>query len=110
MPVTNIPYSPVGQEASNYLAIAASQTTKPVGVVSTGSVGDYIEQVTVIGASSVAGAVTIFDGTTAVFTIPAAAGQGVNPPYPVWIQARAQARWNITTGAAVSVVVVGSFK
>ena len=100
-----------GGEASQYIKVAASSSTKPIGLVSTGAPGDYIDCMTVIPATSASGAVTLFDGTTAVISIPAqAGGAGVPPSYSLYLGFRAQSRWNITTGANVSVVVVGSFK
>jgi hypothetical protein len=104
------PGYPAPNEASLYKTVAASQTTSPLGFVSTGSPGDYIESITVSPGSSVAGAWTLFDGTTTVLAVPAAAGGGVPSPYTIFLGARANSRWNITTGAAVSVVVIGSFK
>ena len=100
-----------GGEASQYKTVLASQTTAPIGLVSTGKPGDYIDSMTVVPNSSTAGAVTLFDGTTAVVSIPAqAGGTGCPLPYTLYLGMRAQARWNITTGTSVSVVVIGSFK
>jgi hypothetical protein len=111
MSLFSVSLNPVNNEASQYVTVAASQTTANIGLKSTGSPGDYLESLIVIPASSVAGAVTLLDGTTAILSIPVnAGGAGVPPPYTVKIGARAQARWVITTGAAVSVMAVGSFK
>jgi hypothetical protein len=51
--------------ATQYVTVAASQTTAPVGVV-----GCYLESVTVIPATTASGAVTILDGSTAIATGP----------------------------------------
>jgi hypothetical protein len=98
-------------EACDYIAVAASQTTAVVG-----GLRSYLEKVTVIPATSAAGAVTIYDGSTAVFTIPTLAGTGTGTqlqvPYTVNVGARATSAstgWKITTGAAVSVVAIGKF-
>ena len=51
--------------ATQYVTVAASQTTAPVGVV-----GCYLESVTIIPASTASGAVTILDGSTAIVSVP----------------------------------------
>src|SRR6476660_2908717 len=98
--------------ATQYITVAASQTTAAVGVI-----GCYLESVTVFPASTAAGAVTISDGSTAIMTIPTVAGTGtgvqVPQPYtigPLDIRATSPTTvFKITTGAAVSVIAVGKF-
>ena len=93
--------------ATQYVTVAASQTTAPVGVV-----GCYLESVTVIPATTASGAVTILDGSTAIATIPAAAALGQSAPYCVQLGIRATSAstgFKITTGASVSVIAVGRF-
>jgi hypothetical protein len=97
--------------ATQYVTVAASQTTAPVGVT-----GCYLEKVVVIPASTAAGAVTILDGSTNIVVIPTVAGTGtgttVPPPYTVDLGIRATSAstgFKITTGAAVSVIAVGRF-
>jgi hypothetical protein len=106
--------NPVGNECSMYIAVGASATTVPIGNKSTGSVGDYIESITVIPATSGATTVVLFDGTTAVFSIPTNAGTGtgtaVPQPYSIPLGIRATSRFNISTGALISCVVIGSWK
>jgi hypothetical protein len=105
---------PTGNECSMYKIIAASGTTQQIGNVSTGSVGDYIESITVIPASSAATTFVLLDGTTAVFSLPTYAGGGtgtaVPQPFTIQLGIRATARFNITTGAGITGVVVGSWK
>ena len=62
-------YSKMGKrwEASDYVAVAASQTT-----VAVGGIGSFLDSVTIIPATTASGAVTIYDGSTAFATIPAA--------------------------------------
>jgi hypothetical protein len=67
--------------ATQYVTVAASQTTAPVGVI-----GCYPESVTIIPATTASGAVTILDGSTAIATIPAAAG--VRPVSPLLCSTR----------------------
>jgi hypothetical protein len=101
-------------ECSMYKSIAASQTTAQISNISTGSPGDYIESITVIPASSAATTVVLFDGTTTVLSIPTNAGTGTGTacpqPYSIPLGIRATSRFNITTGAAISCVVIGSWK
>jgi hypothetical protein len=107
-------FSPSGNECSMYKSIAASQTTAQISNISTGSPGDYIESITVIPASSAATTLVLLDGTTAVFSIPTNAGTGTGTacpqPYSIPLGIRAQSRFNITTGAGMSCVVIGSWK
>jgi hypothetical protein len=116
MSLATMPYqgNPVGNECSMYKSIAASGTTQPIGNVSTGSVGDYIESITVIPGSSAATTFVLLDGTTAVFSIPTNAGSGTGTacpqPYTIYLGIRATSRFNITTGAGMTGVVVGSWK
>lgn len=106
--------NPVGNECSMYISVAASASTVPIGNKSTGSVGDYIESITVIPATSAATTFTLFDGTTAVFTLPtyAGGGTGTQTPQPVSIRLgiRATNRFNVTTGAGISAIIIGSWK
>jgi hypothetical protein len=98
--------------ATQYVTVAASQTTAPVG-----GIGCYLESLTVIPATSAAGVVNLFDvGTTAILAIPTLAGTGTGAqlqvPYTVQLGIRAtnaSTGFKITTGAAVSVLAVGRF-
>lgn len=93
--------SPPGQ----YFTVAASQSTKVLGP--NGAAGDYIESLTVVPATATPGAVTLFDGTTAILTIPA--GTTI-PTYGLSLRMYSKTgTWNVTTGASVSVVAVGRF-
>jgi hypothetical protein len=88
----------------NYKTVAASQTTaKMCGE------GGYIESVTVLPASSTPGVVTLLDGSTAIMSIIAGAGDGTKP-YTVRVGAFAESSLGffITTGASVSVIVSGN--
>jgi hypothetical protein len=98
-------------EASQYVTVAAGQTTAAVG-----GLRSYLESVTITPASSGAGAVTIYDGSTAIMTIPAIAGTGtgtqVQVPYRVGLGIRATSPttgFKVTTGASVAVICVGRF-
>ena len=97
--------------ATQYVTVAASQTTAPVGVV-----GSYIESLTVIPASSAATTVVLADGSTTIISIPTNAGTGTGTacpqPYTLQLGLRATSPttgFKITTGAAISVIAVGRF-
>ena len=93
--------------ATQYVTVAASQTTAPVG-----GIGCYLESVTIIPATTASGAVTIYDGSTAIVSVPAAAALGQSAPYQVGLGIRATSAstgFKITTGASVSVIAVGRF-
>ena len=97
----------------NYNTVAASATTQKLSAVSggtTGGRGDYLEGFTLVAATGTPGAVTVFDGVTAVFTVPA--GTATVLPYTAYVPVRAYSKtgaWNVTTGTSVSVVAVGQF-
>ena len=67
--------------ATQYVTVAASQTTAPVGVV-----GCYLESVTIIPATTASGAVTILDGSTAIVSVPA--GRHVHTTYVIQLGAK----------------------
>ena len=93
--------------ATQYITVAASQTTVPVGVV-----GCYLESMTIIPATTASGAVTILDGSTAIVSVPAAAALGQSAPYNLRLGIRATSAstgFKITTGASVAVIAVGRF-
>ena len=97
--------------ATQYVTVAASVTTAPVG-----NIGCYLESVTIIPSSAAAGAVSILDGSTAIVTIPTLAGTGTGTvcpaPYSIPLGIRATSAstgFRITTGAAVSAIAVGRF-
>jgi hypothetical protein len=103
-----------GNECSMYKIVGASATTLQIGNISTGSPGDYIESITVIPASSAATTFVLLDGTTAVFSLPTYAGGGtgtaVPQPFTIQLGIRATRYFNITTGAGMTGVVIGSWK
>ena len=93
--------------ATQYVTVAASQTTAPVGVF-----GFYLESVTIIPATTASGAVTILDGSTAIVSVLAAAALGQSAPYNLRLGIRATSAstgFKITTGASVAVIAVGRF-
>ena len=92
----------------DYKAIAASQTTVAFGSTTAGMT--YLDNVTVIPATTANGAVTIYDGSTAILTIPAqpTAMTSILPfQVPVGLICTSTLGWNFTTGSAVSILVTG---
>ena len=94
-------------EACQYVTVAASQTTTAIG-----GLRSYLESVTIIPLSTAGGAVTIYDGSTAILTISAAACLGQSAPYNVKLGIRATnltTGFKITTGTSVPCIAVGRF-
>ena len=93
----------------SYEAVAASQTDQALGA--TGAAGDALAGIWVIPATTTPGAVTIKDGTTAIFSFPGGASS-LTALIPVFIPLNIRSvsgAWKITTGANVSVLAVGNF-
>jgi hypothetical protein len=98
-------------EHSQYVQVAASQTTAQISRSGDGTAGrDYLHHLIVVRPSSTPGAVTVFDGATTLLTIPAGAGDGTLPyTLPIGVTSQTTKGFNITTGASVAVVAVGRF-
>jgi hypothetical protein len=97
----------------NYKVVAASQTTSPISRPGDGIVGkDYLERVVITAASSLGGAVTVFDGTTTLVThiaqLTGYLGDNVWV-YELGVLCDSTKGFNITTGASVSCLAVGRF-
>lgn len=100
---------PVLTNDGNYAAVAASQTSAPLG--GTGAIGDFLGTLYIIPGTSSPGAVTLKDGATTVLAF--AGGASSVPsllPVPIVINAYSKVgAWNVTTGANVSVLGTGNF-
>jgi hypothetical protein len=105
--------SPGVLAASDYETVAASQTDQMLGA--TGAVGDYLSHVLVIPATTSPGPVAIQDGNGSAITVFTGGASSVSNliPFPIPVEASCTAAvtpgWQITTGANVSVLAVGSF-
>lgn len=101
--------NPVTIIAENMVSVAASQTGAALG--SAGALGDYVSHVLVKPTTTSPGAVTLIDGSTS-YTLFAGGATSVADTatfsIPVHVCSLTGA-WTITTGANVSVVVVGTF-
>jgi hypothetical protein len=98
--------------------VSASQTAQAVGagvsagaLGSTGGVGDWLDFLVIQPGTTAAGAVSIIDGSSTIYTWP---GGGTTAlltlaPIVVPIRAACATAWKITTGANVTAVGVGNF-
>lgn len=91
--------------------IAASQTTAQLSAINDSCPGrDYLERVVVTAASTLGGAVTVFDGTVAILTHNAQVTGYLGPnvyTYEFGTVSTTTKGFNITTGASVSCLAVG---
>jgi len=91
-----------------YETVAASQSTQALGA--TGAVGDFLEGLLIVPATTAAGTIAIKDGAdTAINVFVSGTLADLKPHWiPLHIRSRTGA-WQVTTGANVSVIAVGSF-
>lgn len=96
-----------------YKTVAASQTTQQISVAGDQVVGrDYLERVIVTAASTLGGAITVFDGGTAllVHNAQVTGYTGTNVYiYDVGVTSITTKGFNVTTGSSVSCVLIGNF-
>lgn len=94
---------------AQYETVAASQTAQVIGA--TGATGDFISHLLVIPASTSPGAVTLLDGATSITVFAGGASSVSNlAPFSIPLGMKSvSGAWKITTGAAVSVIAVGTF-
>ena len=88
-----------------YETVAVSQTAQVL--VTNGAIGDYLHRIVVTVSTAATSTVSIIDGSTTVFAIPA------NTPIGVYSLAlnlnAAVGPWKVTTGAGAAVLAVGLF-
>jgi hypothetical protein len=88
-----------------YETVAASQTDQALGT--TGATGDYLHRLLISVTTASTASVTLKDGSTTIFTTPAATPIGV---YSIEVNAVSRnGAWNLTTGSNVTAVGVGVF-
>jgi hypothetical protein len=98
------------ETSPNYETVAASQTDQVMGA--TGAIGDVLDEILVVPASTSPGAVQIKDGAGSAITVFAGGATSVADLKPFRIKIgliATGAGWKLTTGANVSVVGVGKF-
>jgi len=96
---------------TDYELVAASQTNQVMGPT-TGKIGNILELLVVIPATLSPGAVTIKDGSDTAITVFTGGADSLASLRPMTILVNARSRtgaWQVTTGADVSVLAVGSF-
>ena len=95
--------------AGHYETVAASQTSQVLGA--TGATGDFISSILVVPATTSPGAVTLLDNAISitVFTGGAVSLADLTPFSIPLNLVSVSGSWRITTGAAVSVIGIGSF-
>lgn len=100
----------VSDTPGTYKTVAASQTDTTLG--STGAVGDYLQAILVVPASTSPGAVSIKDGSTSI-TVFAGGASSLTTlvPFPIFLGMRAgnSGGWKVTTGASLSIIATGNF-
>jgi hypothetical protein len=96
-------------DGTGYETVAASQTAQVLGAA--GSIGDYIDSVLVIPATTSPGVVTLLDGATSIPVFVGGASSVADlRPFSVPIGARSvSGAWKLTTGADVSAIAFGRF-
>lgn len=98
--------------ALDYRTVAASQTAQVLGTSGANGISDYISHITVIPATTAAGAITLLDGSTSISVF---AGGGTTAlttliPFTIVLGMRSRTgQWKLTTGANVSAICVGDF-
>lgn len=94
----------------DYETVAAGQTTQTIGP--TGAQGDYLMGLLIVPASTSPGAVQIKDGSNSAITVFAGGADSVSNLVPFFVplgMRSAQGAWQVTTGADVSAIAMGSF-
>lgn len=90
-----------------YETVAAGQTAQVLG--GTGQIGDVLEALVVIPATTGAGAISILDGDTSI-SVFATGTLADLKPFRIELGAKSvNGAWKVTTGANVSVIAVGRF-
>jgi hypothetical protein len=92
----------------DYETVAASQSNQALGV--TGGLGDYLNHLLIVPATTGAGTVAIKDGANAAINVFVTGTLSNLTPIIVPLHiVSTNGAWQITTGANVSVIAVGRF-
>jgi len=102
--------TPIELVGNLYETVAASQTAQVLGT--NGAVGDVLEGVLIVPATTSPGTVAILDGATSVTIFTGGAGS-VSNLVPFWVNLggikSVSGAWKVTTGASVSALAAGRF-
>lgn len=100
-------YTGVDGPAGRYETVAASQTAQVLGP--NGAMGDYLEKLIIVPATTGAGNISIIDGSTSISVFVTGTLADLSPiTIPLGIYSTTGA-WKVTTGGNVSVIAVGRF-
>jgi hypothetical protein len=97
----------------DYEAVAASQSAQILGA--TGAVGDVLDGLLIVPATTSPGVVTLADGDGVAMTVFAGGAGSVIALVPFFVPIGAKCiaettpGWKVTTGSNVSVIAVGNF-
>jgi hypothetical protein len=98
---------------SQYTQVAARQTTAQISAAGNAQErGDFLAGVQVTWASTLTGTVIVYDGATALTTIPSpvTGATDITPRYVEFnIAAKTTEGFNVTTGSSVSCLLIGRF-
>jgi len=96
-------------DRGDYETVAASQTAQTLGP--TGAVGDYVDRLIIIPATTSPESVALLDNATSITVFPGGASSvpGLAPIVVPLGMTSTSGAWKITTGANVSVIAVGRF-
>lgn len=93
---------------TDYELVAAGQTTQALGP--TGRVGDVIERLIIIPATTAAGTIQLKDGASTAFNVFVTGTLADLKPIVIELGMRSvSGAWQVTTGANVSAIAVGRF-
>ena len=96
------------ERRGNYETVAASQTDQALGA--TGAVGDVLDRLLIIPATTAPGAVSIKDGAIAISIYTGGTVGADLTPINVELNIESvSGAWSVTTGANLSVIATGRF-
>jgi hypothetical protein len=106
--ISNTPLTNFG--AGKYETVAASVTAQVLG--NTGAIGDYIEGILVIPATTSPGLVTLLDSSSTSIPVFVGGASSIATLHPFFIplgMISLNGAWKLTTGANVSCIAIGNF-
>ena len=97
------------ERKGDYETVAASQTAQVLGT--TGAVGDVLDNIIIVPATTAPGAVTIADGGGSAITVYTGGTVGADlTPINIELNIESAAgAWKVTTGLNLSVIATGRF-
>jgi len=100
------PVTPIND--NTYETVAASQVSQVLGGI--GAIGDVLEGLLVIPATTAPGAISILDDATSITVYTGGTVGADLTPFAIPIGAKSKnGAWKVTTGANLSVIAIGAF-